>query len=69
MCSCHGGRPLGIEISTHRENLKLTQVEDTQDSKCSQIEIVLRSFTIDMGGALPEGVASGARNAGDQNYT
>ena len=47
-CACHGSRPLGIKTVTHRENLKFTQAEDMQDSERSRIEIVLRSFTIDM---------------------
>ena len=47
-CSCRGDKPPGIEIVMHRKNPKFTHAEDTQDSECNQIEIVLRSFTIDM---------------------
>ena len=32
---------------THRENLKFIQAEDSQDCECSQVELVLRSFSID----------------------
>ena len=46
--ACHGGRPLGIDIVTHRENLRFVRGEQTQESECSQMEIVLRSFSIDM---------------------
>ena len=41
-----GRGPLGIEIVTHRENLKFISGQQSLDDESSQIEIVLRSFSI-----------------------
>ena len=41
-------RPLGIEIVTHRENLKFVAGEKDLDDDASRMEIVLRSFSVGM---------------------
>ena len=46
-CDClHGKGTLGIDIVLHRENLKFVGGQQSQEDESSQVEIVLRSFSI-----------------------
>ena len=44
----HAARPLGIEIVTHRENLKFVAGERDLHDEASRMEIVLHSFNVSM---------------------